>query len=98
MVNNYTEGEWFPWLYGGVDFDLEGNGGPECLHYLTIKHRFWETVLVLLTSLIEIWVALKYINRNSTRKQNGAVSYTQACQCAEKNGVVHTIQSSNEKR
>nr|CAB3267048.1 transmembrane protein 164 [Phallusia mammillata] len=98
MVSNYTQSEWFPWLYGGVDFNLDGNGGPECFNYLTLTQRFWETALILSTSVLEIWIALKYISSStSTKLQNGKMQVTVNNHYAKKNGVILKPSFSNVK-
>ncbi|XP_048748214.1 transmembrane protein 164-like isoform X2 [Ostrea edulis] len=35
----------FAWAYGGVDFDLAGNGGIECRDFISIKQRIIETLI-----------------------------------------------------
>ena len=53
--------EHLTWLYAGIDYTLEGNGGPECANFLSTKHRLLETMFVLLASVIEVILALKRI-------------------------------------
>ena len=50
--------KWNNWsiFTGGIDFDLPGNGGPECLKYLTWKQRILETLLGLGLTLLAYWL------------------------------------------
>nr|XP_002129750.1 transmembrane protein 164 [Ciona intestinalis] len=57
------------WLYSGVDFTLDGNGGTECAQYLSLQHRVYETILVVFVSVVEIIVAIKYIRNKPLHKQ-----------------------------
>lgn len=44
------------WTYSGVDFALDGNGGPECAAYLSPMQAIIETVCVFIyTSIFEIY-------------------------------------------
>lgn len=44
------------WTYSGVDFSLYGNGGPECIGYLSPKWLIFETLCVFLFSgIFEIY-------------------------------------------
>lgn len=58
----------FEWAYSGVNFTLAGNGGPECINYLSRTWLITETVLVCLFSMLfEIlftWTKLSF-NFNS---------------------------------
>ena len=45
-------------LYGGVDFSLPGNGGRECVGYLTGKQRIVETVVYELFTIFVFWKML----------------------------------------
>ena len=36
---------WLDWSYGGVDFDLPGNGGLECRDHVTFSRRIGETII-----------------------------------------------------
>lgn len=44
-IENFS-GSWNIWTQG-IDFDLPGNGGQNCLNYLSLKQRLWETFLGL---------------------------------------------------
>ena len=45
-------------LYGGVDFSLPGNGGWECVEFLTSKQRLIETVVYETFTLFVFWKML----------------------------------------
>lgn len=55
----------FDILYGGVDFTLPGNGGRECVDYLTFKQRIIETVVY---ELFTIFIFCKVIREVSIPK------------------------------
>jgi hypothetical protein len=44
----------FEWLYSGVDFNLDGNGGLECTKYLSNTQKIVETIFLVIISSIEI--------------------------------------------
>ncbi|XP_076807701.1 transmembrane protein 164-like [Clavelina lepadiformis] len=62
MLESATCPAHFKWLYGGINFTFEGNGGPECAAYLSPFHRVVETLIVLTASVIEIVWAYKRIS------------------------------------
>lgn len=48
----------FEWAYSGVNFSLAGNGGPECVNYLSTTWLVIETVFVcLFTIIFEIFIS-----------------------------------------
>ena len=53
-------------LYGGVDFTLPGNGGKECVEYLTLKQRIIETVVY---ELFTVFVFYKILGKVSMPKE-----------------------------
>ena len=53
-------------LYGGVDFTLPGNGGKECVEYLTLKQRIVETVVY---ELFTIFVFYNILGKVSMPKE-----------------------------
>ena len=58
----YTWQSTFDWVCGGVDPKFKGNGGPECVGFLTPGQRLLETFIVLAISALEIvicWPRLK---------------------------------------
>lgn len=34
-------------FFGGIDFNLAGNGGTDCLKFLSIKRRIFETIITI---------------------------------------------------
>lgn len=49
-------------LYGGVDFSLPGNGGWECVEFLTSKQRVIETVVYETFTLFVFWKMLGHVS------------------------------------
>ncbi len=48
------------WTHSGVDFSLYGNGGHECVQYLSERHKIAETVfIVTYAALFEIGLPWK---------------------------------------
>lgn len=45
-------------LYGGVDFSLPGNGGKECVEYLSSNQRIVETLVYELFTIFVFWKML----------------------------------------
>lgn len=54
---NSTWTEMFGWTYLGVDFTLPGNGGKECLDFLSRRQRLLESVAACLFALFIMSVA-----------------------------------------
>lgn len=50
MAKLQNSSSFLDWTYSGVDFSLYGNGGPECINYLSPTWLFFETLCVLLFS------------------------------------------------
>ena len=45
-------------FYGGVNFTIEGEGGPDCVKFLSESHRFIETLtFVIINGAIMLWAA-----------------------------------------
>jgi hypothetical protein len=44
--------EMFEWAYSGVDFSLYGNGGPDCMSYLSKVQLVLESACVIAFSLV----------------------------------------------
>ena len=51
-------------IYGGVDYNIPGNGGLGCFNSLTLGRRTFESILIITVSLLEIFWSLKKINEN----------------------------------
>ncbi|XP_071949580.1 transmembrane protein 164-like [Antedon mediterranea] len=51
----------FDWAYAGVDPKFAGNGGPDCVNFLTPKQRTIETVAICLISILEMAIAWKHL-------------------------------------
>ncbi|XP_067232659.1 transmembrane protein 164 isoform X2 [Chanodichthys erythropterus] len=50
------------WIYGGVDPMFEGNGGPECAAFLSPRQRVFETLIIVVFSILEVVVAIKKLH------------------------------------
>lgn len=50
------------WIYGGVDPMFEGNGGPECAAFLSPRQRVFETLIIVVFSILEVVVAVKKLH------------------------------------
>ena len=45
-------------LFGGVNFTIEGEGGPECVNFLSESHRAFETLTwVCINGAILLWAS-----------------------------------------
>ena len=52
---NSTHQVWYvDWLYGGVDFNIKGNGGEFCASYLPFGTRMLESAVMILIAALEI--------------------------------------------
>uniref|UniRef100_A0AC35UHN7 Transmembrane protein 164 n=1 Tax=Rhabditophanes sp. KR3021 TaxID=114890 RepID=A0AC35UHN7_9BILA len=51
----------FTHFYSGVDFELEGNGGQDCLNYIRIFQRFIESVLFISLAIYGIYCSFQYL-------------------------------------
>ncbi|XP_076453972.1 transmembrane protein 164-like isoform X2 [Babylonia areolata] len=54
---NTTLLKMFDWAYIGVDFDLPGNGGADCVNFISPTQRLAESVLASLLALFIIYKA-----------------------------------------
>ncbi|XP_072900425.1 transmembrane protein 164-like isoform X5 [Hemitrygon akajei] len=48
-------------VYGGVDPNITGNGGPECAAFLSVRQRALESVIMIAVSLLQIVLAYQKI-------------------------------------
>ena len=47
-------------LFGGVNFTIEGEGGPDCVNFLSESHRFIESLaFISINGAILVWAAQK---------------------------------------
>ena len=47
-------------LFGGVNFTIEGEGGPDCVGFLSESHRLIETLaFVTINGVVLLWAARK---------------------------------------
>lgn len=44
----------FPWLLEGVDFNLPGNGGLECLNHVTLSKRLFDGIVGSVVAIVSI--------------------------------------------
>lgn len=49
------------WAISGVDHNIEGNGGPECVKYLSADRRLYETVFASILALIYVYWGIRRI-------------------------------------
>lgn len=49
-------------IYGGVDYEIPGNGGSSCFDSLSVKRRIFESILIISIALMEIWWSKKKIS------------------------------------
>lgn len=64
------------WAYSGVDHQIEGNGGPDCVKYLSMERRVYETIVACILGLIYFLWGLANIHvpprpTNVTREDRG---------------------------
>ncbi|XP_064638911.1 transmembrane protein 164-like [Lineus longissimus] len=60
--------EIYEWTFKGVDHTLPGNGGPECVNFISLAQRITESVLMGILGLFEAYCALKRVKLPKTLK------------------------------
>jgi len=45
----------FEWTYEGVNHSLAGNGGRECLEFISTEQKIVETVIFITISVLVLW-------------------------------------------
>ena len=53
-----ANGTWaimFEWAYSGVDHTLPGNGGQECVDYLSLRQRMVESFFATVFAIFVMW-------------------------------------------
>jgi len=53
---------WLSWTYAGVDPKLPGNGGPECLEFLSPSQKLIETVFYVTVGVFAVSYAWPRLN------------------------------------
>jgi len=53
---------WLSWTYAGVDPKLPGNGGPECLEFLSPSRKLIESVLYVTVGVFAVCYAWPRLN------------------------------------
>ncbi|CAM1310816.1 TMEM164 (predicted) [Pycnogonum litorale] len=55
-MHRYSIGNIKDWIVGGIDHSLAGNGGPECVNFISIQRRIIETVISLLIGTVYLYI------------------------------------------
>ncbi|KAJ8310312.1 hypothetical protein KUTeg_012177, partial [Tegillarca granosa] len=59
VVNSASQNVgWTDWAYTGVDFSLAGNGGDDCVDFLSIRQRIIESIFVVIISGVVLYRAV----------------------------------------
>ena len=70
-------------LYGGIDFSVPGEGGPDCTDFLSPQRRLAETAVFGSLSLlvaVQSWRTVR-LERNNNQDSDGEYQYRPARQC-----------------
>lgn len=62
MYSRYSIDNLKDWLIGGVDSSLAGNGGDECVNFLSMQRRIGETVAGLMMAIVYIYIGWSSIH------------------------------------
>ena len=62
---------WMDILAGGVDFELEGNGGPDCLYHVPISLRSLEVAVSVVLIGLSLLLGQKFDQGRSDRCELG---------------------------
>ena len=71
-------------LYGGIDFSVAGEGGPDCRDFITPQRRLTETAvfgLLSLVVLVQSWRTVRLERNNNQDTGVGEYQYRPARQC-----------------
>ena len=62
---------WMDILAGGVDYELAGNGGPDCLYHVSISLRSLEVAVSLVLVVLSLLLGQKFDQGRSDRCELG---------------------------
>jgi len=59
---------WLSWTYAGVDPNLPGNGGPDCLEFISPSQKLIETTFYVTVAVFAIGYSWPRLNMSECRK------------------------------